>query len=192
MKIAGTRIILRDEGKEGDDEDIFRWLNMDDWVYYAMPHIPFRGITWEEFIRREERRKSDPSRHDWQLDTVEGRHIGWVDYHGLDEQAGHIRMGIALPEETTWNQGYGTEAVRLLIDYLFREMGLKEVRTSTWSGNKRMMRCAEKCGFNERSRGQHGGGEYSVRGEPLERIEYFISREEWLDQTSANRKKRQE
>ena len=77
------------------------------------------------------------------------------------------------------NKGYGTEAVSLLVDYLFREMGLEEVKTATWTGNKRMVRCAKKCGFKEVSRGPHRA-KFSVRGEPLERVEFDIRRAEWL------------
>jgi RimJ/RimL family protein N-acetyltransferase len=70
-------------------------------------------------------------------------------------------------------------------------MGLEEVRAATWTGNKRMMRCAEKCGFKEVARAPYDT-EHSVRGEPLERIEFSISREEWLvlrDSGSSNRER---
>ncbi len=30
MRIRGTRIVLRDERREGDAEDFFRWLNMEE------------------------------------------------------------------------------------------------------------------------------------------------------------------
>jgi RimJ/RimL family protein N-acetyltransferase len=60
-------------------------------------------------------------------------------------------------------------------------MELEEVRTATWTGSKRMIRCAEKSGFKEIERMPHRA-EYSVRGEPLERIEFSISRAEWLAQ----------
>jgi RimJ/RimL family protein N-acetyltransferase len=80
-----------------------------------------------------------------------------------------------------WGEGYGTEAARLLIEHLLGEMGLEEVRAATWTGNKRMVRCAEKCGFREIGRTPYPV-EYSVRGEPLERIEFSISRQERLVQ----------
>ena len=133
--------------------------------------------------RLEERRrrpgKPSPDSHGWQIDTREGQHIGWVNYYHLDEQAKRAYAGICLPEEEMWGKGYGAEAVSLLVDHLFGEMGLKEVRTATWTGNKRMVRCAEKCGFREVARTPYEA-EYSVRGEPLERIEFSISRREWL------------
>jgi RimJ/RimL family protein N-acetyltransferase len=93
-------------------------------------------------------------------------------------------VGICLPEEETWGKGYGTEAVRLLVDHLFDEMELQEIRTATWTGNKRMVRCAEKTGFAVAARMPHRA-EFSVRGEPLQRIEFSISREDWSAQNDG-------
>ncbi len=88
-------------------------------------------------------------------------------------------MGICLPEEDTWSRGYGTEALSLWVDHLFRELGLAEIWTATWSGNRRMMRCATKCGLTERARLPHRQP-YSIRGELLERVEFSASRSEWF------------
>jgi RimJ/RimL family protein N-acetyltransferase len=67
----------------------------------------------------------------------------------------------------------------LWVDRFFDEMGLEEVRTETWTGNKGMVRCAEKCGFREVGRSAYET-KFSVRGEPLERIEFSITRQQWL------------
>ena len=184
MKILGTRIVLRDGRRDTDDEDLFCWLNMEEWNYYDEPDKAFKGISREEFEKLlEERRrhsgKPSSNSHSWQIDTAEGQHIGWVNYYHLDEQAKRAYVGICLPEEKTWGKGYGTEALNLLIDYLFGEMDLEEIRAATWTGNKRMVRCAEKCGFREVARTPYEA-EFSVRGEPLERIEFSISRRERL------------
>lgn len=184
MRILGKRVVLRDERRDTDDEDLFRWLNLEEWNYYDEPDKPFKGISREESQKRlEDRRrrsgKPSPNSHTWQIDTVEGQHIGWVNYYHLDEQAKWAYVGICLPEEEMWGKGYGPEAVSLLVGHLLGEMELEEVRTATWTGNRRMVRCAEKCGFKEVTRTPYEA-EYSVRGEALERIEFSISRREWL------------
>ncbi|KIL35036.1 hypothetical protein SD71_15340 [Cohnella kolymensis] len=46
-----------------------------------------------------------------------------------------------------WNGGYGTEALRLWIDYLLSSLPLVRIGLTTWSGNPRMVRCAEKLGM---------------------------------------------
>jgi len=184
VKTPGTRIVLREYRQEPDDEDSFRWWNLAEWQYYDEPDLPVEGASQEAYHRRlQERRRRpaqpDPSTHSWQVDTVAGRHIGFVNYYDLDEQARRAYVGVALPEEETWGQGYGTEALKLLLGHLFGVMALEEVRTATWSGNVRMMRVAEKCGFQEIGRSRYDT-EFSVRGEPLERVEFSISRGEWL------------
>jgi len=190
MRLPGTRVVLRDELgdelRDAYDEDLFRWLNLEEWKYYDQPDKPFTGISRGEFEKRLKEQRSRPTEprprsRGWHIDTTEGQHIGWVNYYDLDEQAKRAYVGIDLPEEEVWGKGYGTEAVRLLVDHLFGEMELEEVRTATWTGNKRMMRCAEKSRFRVAGRMPHRT-QYSIRGEPLERIEFSISREEWLAQ----------
>jgi RimJ/RimL family protein N-acetyltransferase len=184
VEIPGTRIVLREYRPEPDDEDFYRWWNLAEWQYYDEPDQLFGGVSREAYHRRlEERRRRpaqpDPSTHAWQIDTVAGRHIGFLNTYQLDEQARRAHVGVALPEEETWGQGYGTEALRLLLGHLFGSLALDEVRTATWTGNVRMKRVAVKCGFKEIGRSRYDT-EFSVRGEPLERIEYSISRVEWL------------
>jgi hypothetical protein len=36
MRIVGARIVLRDEPKETDNEDYFRWRNLEEWEYYRV------------------------------------------------------------------------------------------------------------------------------------------------------------
>jgi RimJ/RimL family protein N-acetyltransferase len=184
MRLAGTHIILRDKGRDSDDEDLFHWLNLEEWAYYDQPDKPFTGISREEFnerLKENRRRAREPSTnsHGWHIDTTEGQHIGWINYYHLDEQAKRVYLGICLPDEETWGKGHGTEAVCLLIDHLFEMMELQEIRIATWTGNKRMVRCAEKSGFTAVAKMPHRAA-FSTRGEPLERIEFSISREDWL------------
>jgi RimJ/RimL family protein N-acetyltransferase len=109
--------------------------------------------------------------------------MGWILYYDLDRQSGRATIGICLPVEDTWGQGFGTEAVRLLAGYMFHGMGLAEVRTGTWTGNARMMRVAQKCGFCEIDRHPHDAG-VTVRGDPLVIVEFALTRARWLAQES--------
>ena len=180
MHIVGKHVLLRDEKLETDYEDFFRWQNLEEWDYYDEPDKPFKPISREEFESRRKRPKTITSAsHPWQIDTIQGKHIGWVNYYQLDQQAGYAYIGIDLPEPETWGKGFGTDAVCAVVDYLFREKGLQTVKTKTWTGNARMRRVAEKVGFKEIARSPHRTA-FSVRGEPLEFVEYAISKAEWF------------
>jgi RimJ/RimL family protein N-acetyltransferase len=98
-------------------------------------------------------------------------------YYNLDEEACSAYAGICLPEEDTWGRRYSSETSWLLVEHLLGEMGLGEVGVATWMGNRRMVACALKCGFHEIGRMPHRTSS-SVRGEPLERVEFSLSQSE--------------
>jgi RimJ/RimL family protein N-acetyltransferase len=179
MEIIGSLVILRDNRRDTYNEDFFRWRNLEEWQYYDEPDSPFEHISKKQYEAKHGKSRGNPEgSHTWQVDSVDGKHIGWVNYYNLDKKKGVTYIGICLPEEDAWGKGYGTEALTLLIGHMFKRKKVSEVRTATWTGNKRMMRCATKCGFIEAFRGAHRA-EFSIRGEPLERVEFSIRFEDW-------------
>lgn len=58
-------------------------------------------------------------------------------------------LGIKIGVEDLRGRGYATEAVELLVNYVFEDLDLKKIRGSTLSHNDRMQRVFEKCGFEE-------------------------------------------
>ncbi len=180
MKIEGTHVVLRDEIQETDFEDFYRWHNLEEWQYFDEPDVPFHPSSRDEFENRRKRPKArNSTSHTWQIDTVWGEHIGWVNCYQFDERTRCTYVGIDLPEPETWGKDFGTEAVGLVLDYLFREMGLLTVKTKTWTGNARMRRVAEKVGFGKSAPIPHHAA-FSVRGEPLEFVEYAMQRAGWF------------
>jgi len=180
MRITGTHILLRDERRDSDAEDSFRWFNLEEWNYYDEPDAPFEPVSRTQFDAwQAQPRAANPECPRAQIDTLEGQHIGWVTSYQHDRQAGSIFVGIDLPEPGCWGKGCGSEALRLWVGYLFDTFPLDAVHLKTWTGNQRMMRVALKCGFREMGRSPHRAP-ISVRGEPLEFAEYAISRAEWM------------
>ena len=186
MKIKGQRVILQDD-RDSDPEDYFRWFNLEEWQYYDRPDQPFQPISREQFDERAkknrerfEERAKDKSKPKpgFHIDTVDGQHLGWVSIYNWDQEEKFTYIGINIPEEENWGKGYGTEAVSLFLDFLFDSFGLNTIRTATWTGNKRMVRCAQKAGFTNQKTMPHRSS-ISVRGEPLERIEFSLSSAEW-------------
>jgi len=186
MIIEGKRVILQDD-RDSDPEDYFRWFNLEEWQYYDHPDRPFQPISQEQFDERAkknrkgfEERAQDKSKPKpgFHIDTVDGQHLGWVSIYNWDQEEKFTFIGINIPEEENWGKGYGTEAVSLYLDFLFASFDLNTIRTATWTGNKRMVRCAQKVGFANEKITPHRSP-ISVRDEPLERIEFSLSRAEW-------------
>ena len=63
----------------------------------------------------------------------------------LDNRSGNIR--IVLLSEGSTGQGYGSEAMRLMVDYGFRILGLHRIELGVYAFNPRAIHVYEKIGF---------------------------------------------
>ena len=91
-----------------------------------------------------------------------------------DGQTVHRAIGIDICDPDVWGSGIGTSALRAFINYYF-EHAVDELYTQTWSGNVRMLRCAEKLGFVECNRNV---GTRKVGGQKFDGLTFRLKREE--------------
>ena len=73
--------------------------------------------------------------------------IGTTAVVGIDQRHETASFGIMIGEKDCWDQGYGTEATRLVLDYAFNVLGLHNIRLSVYDFNPRGVRAYEKAGF---------------------------------------------
>ena len=57
------------------------------------------------------------------------------------------RFGIFMGEKSFWNQGYGTEATRLMLKHAFETLNLNRIFLHVYETNPRAIRAYEKVGF---------------------------------------------
>jgi 8-oxo-dGTP pyrophosphatase MutT (NUDIX family) len=88
-------------------------------------------------------RPGDLHRHEFAVE-LEGRHVGTVGVHELDESVGRLVFEID-PEAT--GQGYAARAVTLLVDYAFRGLDLGRVEAYVSSTNDAAMRVVTRSGL---------------------------------------------
>jgi len=87
------------------------------------------------------------TRYQFAIETVEGEHIGNCGCYDIDEATGEAELGIMIGNRDYWNKGYGTEAMSLLVSYIFRRTNLKRLYLKTLDWNSRAQKCFNKCGF---------------------------------------------
>lgn len=75
------------------------------------------------------------------------RLIGSVGLKDVNHQHGRAELGIAIGDKTAWGQGYGSEAVRLIVDYGFTFLGLHTIYLWHTSLNERGHYAYLKAGF---------------------------------------------
>ncbi len=73
--------------------------------------------------------------------------IGNCGLMGSSDVHRHAQFGIFIGEKTYWNQGIGSEATCLTLDYGFNILNLNNITLEVFSFNQRAIRCYEKVGF---------------------------------------------
>ncbi|HEY6711522.1 MAG TPA: GNAT family N-acetyltransferase [Rubrobacter sp.] len=89
-------------------------------------------------------RWEDPSVKTFIIEAL-GEPIGMATLY--DFRRDGCELGIKIGPGNLRGRGYATEAVTLLVDYVFHTLGLAAVRGSTLAHNDRMQRVFEKNGF---------------------------------------------
>jgi len=129
-----------------DIADYRRWLiekpNPDDW------NVSWDGDDDDEAyiqgLQKSIGEKCDVYHH-LEVCNESNKHIGWVSAYFTDERT-KLFVGIDLPDAER-RKGYGESTMLLYIAYLFDQYDVNIIYTSTLSGNKPMIRLAEKIGF---------------------------------------------
>lgn len=143
------------------------------------PYIPEKHLTKEEhrsrWMNEEKIQGNVPASL---VITVAKKAIGSVSAYWVDKNTNWLETGIVIYDKEYWNGGYGSEAYQLWIDYLFTATDLHRLGMSTWSGNKRMMKVAEKMGMVVEARIRNAR---IVDGQLYDAIKMGMLREEWLE-----------
>ena len=73
--------------------------------------------------------------------------IGSLAFTNVDWRNRSSEFGIMIGDKAYWNQGYGTEAVRLLVKHGFNTLNLNRIFLHVFENNPRAIRAYEKVGF---------------------------------------------
>jgi len=123
------------------------------WPLFADPESrtatgPLAEFTREQ-VRAGLRRAGERlDRADWAIVRVaDGRAIGEAVLFELDEDHDAMTFRIALVGPEVFDQGYGTEATRLVRDFGFGPLGLHRLGLEVVDDHRRAIRVYEKVGF---------------------------------------------
>src|SRR5262249_39298614 len=86
--------------------------------------------------------------HEFGIVLREGeRLIGSCGLHRATLPHRSAELGILIGDRAAQGKGYGTEAIRLLLDFGFGTLGLHRIALYVYANNERAIRCYETCGF---------------------------------------------
>ena len=167
--LEGKRVRLRPKRPEDALQD-YTW-NRDRELARLDGSLP-PSIAFKDYLEAYalELKNPLPRRERFAIETLEGLHIGNCMYYDMDGEKGEAEVGILIGDRRYWNQGYGTEAMDLLLGLLFNSTSVKKVRLHTLGWNHGAQRAFEKCGFVPASPASRQGQSFLLMA---------LSREDW-------------
>ena len=174
--LEGERIILR-PSEEGDYLHGYRWERDKEVQHWAQGDYAPPDLTYEQYRAH----YAPPVRKPGETDhfTIVVRPdivIGFIGYFNANQRIGKVDVGIGIGEKAYWSKGYGREAMRLLLAYLFDDLGFQRIGLDTWGGNERAIRSYLASGF--RIEGRLRRAEL-VDGTYYDKVMMGLLREEW-------------
>lgn len=186
MEIHYRDVVLRDM-TESDIEDWVRWNTVDtEWMDWDGPDLecdPFDEMQFRKESIQQIHNPNKDFRHFFELDAVDGTHLGMVSSYPTGASFEHLTwkearnsegfyhtLGIVICESRHWSRGLGTQALTAFCKYC-TDHGVTRIRLQTWSGNIRMVRCAQRIGFVECNRFV---GNRHIRGEVYDGLTFQL------------------
>ncbi|TPG88166.1 N-acetyltransferase [Brevibacillus laterosporus] len=143
MLFQSARIYLRK--MTADDVTIYHtWRNDMEVMRTTNPSIDlFTLDSTQEFVNL----GSSTSKSYMIIDKESESSIGIVSLIQIDYKNRNAECIIDIGEKAYWGKGYGTEALKLLLDYAFLELNLHRVSLRVFSFNKKAIALYERMGF---------------------------------------------
>jgi RimJ/RimL family protein N-acetyltransferase len=177
--LHGKLVHLTAENPEVMAKNFSHWNQDAGWVRY-LDSDPSRLLSekkWQELLEKDlEKGASDEmffAIRDLESDVL----IGFIGLFDLYKAHGDTLVVIALGERKSWGNGYGTDAMRVMLRYAFTELNLRKVGLIVFEYNPRAIRSYEKVGFTHEGRVR---GAMQRDGKRWDYLYMGILRDEWL------------
>ena len=179
-KLMGERVYLSPRNLE-DAEQYTEWMNDFDTTDYI-------GTSFKVMSLQDEKQYLETDKKvevSFAIVTIkEDKLIGSIALHEIDYIRRIATMGIFIGDREYRGQGYGTEAVKLILDFGFNYLNLNNIKLDLKEFNERALACYKKCGFKEYGRRRKCN---FINGKYYDSIEMDILAEEFNESYIKNK-----
>jgi RimJ/RimL family protein N-acetyltransferase len=127
--------------------------------------------AWWEGVRK------NPATAAFVIETLPGEMLGVCSLEDVNPAVRAAALGIWIGKDF-WDKGYGTDAVRTLCRFGFREMNLQRIGLSVFDVNTRGIRAYERVGFKEEGRARQA---HFIDGHHIDVIRMGLLAEELIE-----------
>jgi RimJ/RimL family protein N-acetyltransferase len=135
----------------GDIERILKWHN-DPALYDHLvgAYRPVTRASVETWLAQRRAAENEVNRAICLCESDE--HIGNIYLRDIDRVSGRAELHIFIGDTAHRSKGYGSAAVRQLVNHAFKELRLQRVFLLVLADNERAIRVYEQCGFEREGR----------------------------------------
>lgn len=179
-KLVGERIYLSPKNSE-DIEKFTERLN----DFEITDYTGRSGLLLTLDAEKEYMEKNKNAEASFAIVTLDNDEmIGTVSLEQIDNINRSATLGIFIGNKEYWNNSYGTEAIKLILDYGFNYKNLHSINLEVMSFNERALKCYKKCGFKEVGRIRQS--KY-INGRYYDSIVMDILKEEFIESYIKNK-----
>lgn len=149
--MKGNKVFLRSI-ERCDIELAWKYMNNADTFYNLSVGIPFPMNYDNETDWYDSQRKQTGIYNFAICDSSTGLYIGGCGINSLDLNNRKCTIGIFIGDDKYKGKGYGTEAMRLLIDFIFNQISVERIELRVFDFNERAIKSYKKNGFVEEGR----------------------------------------
>lgn len=136
--------------KEDDIEKAVEFINDEEVKKLMDSNIPFPMTKWQEEEWVRSRKANTDFTYDFAIEDLKtGKYIGGCSINECDVKNRTCVVGIMIGEKEYWGKGYGSDALKVLIKFIFEEVNMNKIKLNVFSFNNRAIACYKKVGFKE-------------------------------------------
>lgn len=111
------------------------------------PGIPYL-YTFEDEQKWFDNLSATNDEYSFAIESLEdNKYIGGCGINKINWKNSVAEVGVFIGDKDKWGKGYGTDAMRILIKFIFEQMNINKIKLNVFSFNQRAIKSYEKCGF---------------------------------------------
>ncbi|MBD8048864.1 MAG: GNAT family N-acetyltransferase [Clostridium argentinense] len=144
----GKKVRLREYRKE-DIKQAQDFMNDEEIRSLLAPGIPY-PYTYEDELKWFEDQSANKDLYNFAIETLEDKkYIGGCGINNIDWKNSVVTVGIFIGDKDYQGKGYGTDAMKVLMNFIFEEMNINKIKLNVYAFNERAIKSYEKCGFKK-------------------------------------------
>lgn len=148
-KLVGDRLYLSPKGTSDEEIEKFtEWMN----DFQVTDYVGRSSDIFTLELEKEWLEKASISQSKKLFNIIDlktDKLIGTIGLENINSVQRAAKLGIFIGDKEFRDNGYGTESIKLLLEYGFKYLNLHSIRLSLISINERAHKCYLKCGFKD-------------------------------------------